>query len=265
MNMIRILLADDHSVVRAGLRALLGTAPDMQVVAEAENGQQAVAEAVRVRPNVVVLDLAMPLLNGMEAARQLAQRVPTAKVLILSSYNDGQHLRQAVEAGAAGYLVKDAAASDLLEAVRQTCNGGATFSPPLLQLLLQGWRDDGAVEMTKTASLSRRQAEVLQLIAEGYCTKQIASLLFISHKTAEKHRESLMRKLDVHKTAGLTRYAIANGIVETSRSADWLGSRTEPPGSAIDNRPRASGALLAKTRNRAPSPGEHSATLTQNP
>ncbi|HEY5910658.1 MAG TPA: response regulator transcription factor [Verrucomicrobiae bacterium] len=135
MKPIRVLVADDHANVRAGLRALLQTAGDMHVIGEAENGRQAVREAKRLRPDVVLLDLAMPLLNGVEAARQIAHAVPTARVLIHSSYSDAHHLRQAVEAGVAGYLMKESAADDLLEAVRETSNGATFFSPPLLEHL----------------------------------------------------------------------------------------------------------------------------------
>jgi DNA-binding NarL/FixJ family response regulator len=213
---IRVLVADDHAVVRAGLRALLEAAGDMQVIGEAENGMQAVQETRRLQPDVVLLDLAMPLLNGVEAARQIVQESPEAAVLILSSYNDAQHLRRAVEAGAAGYLMKESAAADLLEAVRETRNGGSFFSPALFQLLLKGLRG-GANEpgsAARTTILTWREAEVLQLVAEGYATKQIARLLILSNKTVEKHRQTLMEKLDIHNIANLTSYAVANGIVD---------------------------------------------------
>jgi DNA-binding NarL/FixJ family response regulator len=217
MKTIRLLVVDDHAIVRAGLRALLETAEDMQVIGEAEDGQQAVREAKRLRPDVVLLDLAMPLFNGVEAARQIALEVPTARVLVLSSYDDAQHLRQAVEAGVDGYLIKESAANELLDAVRETANGGASFSPSLLRRLLTRWRGEPPNEpcgTTSTASLSGRQAQVLQLIAEGYCTKQIAGLLSVAEKTVEKHRQSLMGRLNRHNIATLTRYAVANGVVE---------------------------------------------------
>jgi len=227
MKTIQVLLVDDHAIVRAGLRMLLNTAGDMLVIGEAENGEQAVQEAKRLRPDVVVLDLAMPRLNGMEAARRLAQAAPNAKVLILSSYNDAQHLRQAVEAGVAGYLIKESAADDLLEAVRAADRGKAFFSAPVLKHLVNQW-DKGSVDDLQTAtapvSLSLRQAEVLQLIAEGYCTKQIASMLTLGEKTVEKHRQALMDRLKLHKIADLTRYAVSNGVIESNRVPDLPAS-----------------------------------------
>lgn len=224
MKTIRVLLADDHAMVRAGLRALLEAAGDMEVVGEAENGHQAVREAERLRPQVVVLDLAMPLLNGMEAARQIAHKMPAVRVLILSSYSDALHLRQAVAAGVAGYLMKQSAGEDLLEAVRETGSGGAYFSPGLLHRLLKERRERHPGDCraaTTPASLTRREAEVLQLIAEGYPSKQTAGLLSISIKTVEKHRQTLMQKLKMHKIASLTRYAISSGVVEVTGLQNW--------------------------------------------
>jgi DNA-binding NarL/FixJ family response regulator len=224
MNTIRLLLVDDHAIVRAGLRALLDSAGDVQVIAEAENGQQAVEAAARLRPDVVLMDIGMPRLNGMEASRQIAHEVPTTKVLVLSSYSDGQHVRQAIAAGAAGYLMKQSAAAELLEAIRETANGGAYFSPPLLNHLLKEWLERwacGSEARPGAPDLCSRHAEVLQLIAEGYCTKQIAALLFISKKTAERHRYRLMKKLNMHKAANLTRYAVSSGVVESNRVPDW--------------------------------------------
>ena len=203
---------------------MLEASEDVQVIGEAENGQQAVGAAQKLRPDVVLLDLAMPLLNGVEAARHIAHKVPTAKVLILSSYSDAQHVRQAIAAGVAGYLMKQSAGADLLEAIRETAGGGAYFSPPLLNHLLKGWLDRSACgpeAHPSTPALSSRHAQVLQLIAEGYCTKQIAALLLISVKTAERHRFVLMSKLNLHKVAALTRYAVSSGIVESNRAPNW--------------------------------------------
>ncbi|HXJ73103.1 MAG TPA: response regulator transcription factor [Candidatus Dormibacteraeota bacterium] len=226
MKTIRVLLVDDHAIVRAGLKALLEAAADIQVIGEAENGYQAVHESERLRPDVVLLDLAMPRLNGVGAARQIAERVPDARVLILSSYSDAQHLREAIEAGVAGYLMKESAGEELLQAIRETAKGGASFSPAILICLLKecwGSSPDSRGLPTKTATLTERQTEVLQLIAEGYCNKQIADMLFIRTKTVEKHRQSLMVKLGIHKTAPLTRYAVSAGMVEVNRTPVWPG------------------------------------------
>jgi DNA-binding NarL/FixJ family response regulator len=220
---IRVLLVDDHAIVRQGLRAVLETAPDIQVVGEAQDGRQAVSETRRLQPDVVVLDVAMPLLNGVEAARQIAREVPGARVLILSSYSDDEHLRQAVEAGAAGYLRKETSSDVLLETVRGTQRGEAVFSAPLFKRLLKAWREGrGQGAATARITFSQRQAEVLQLIAEGYGTKQIAGVLSIEQKTVQKHRQSIMDKLKLHKIAALTRYAVASGLVESNREPDWL-------------------------------------------
>jgi DNA-binding NarL/FixJ family response regulator len=236
MKTIRVLLVDDHAIVRAGLRALLEAAGDMQVIGEAENGAQAVREAERLRPDVVLLDLAMPRLNGVNAARQMAEKAPAARVLVLSSYSDAQHLQVAIEAGVAGYLMKQSAGDELLEAIRETDKGGAFFSPAILLCLLKerwGSPRDSRNPTAGTATLSERQAEILQLIAEGYCTKQIASLLYISSKTAEKHRQCVMNKLGIHKIATLTRYAVSSGIVEANRAPTCpTPSRTAHPQAA---------------------------------
>ena len=224
MKTITLLLADDHAIVRQGLRRLLETAGDIQVIGEAENGRQAVLETKRLQPQVVLLDLSMPLLNGVEAARQIAEEAPRSKVLILSSYSDDQHLRQAVAAGVAGYVMKETAGENLLEAIRAAHNGTPFFSPPVLKHLLKQPKKGPADAQPAPAvpdMLSRRQAEVLQLIAEGYGTKQIADVLSISVKTAERHRQTLMDKLHIHEIATLTRYAIANGVIDSNRIPGW--------------------------------------------
>jgi DNA-binding NarL/FixJ family response regulator len=221
MKRIKVLLADDHAIVRAGLRALLQAAGDMNVIGEAENGQQAVQEAERLRPDVVLLDLAMPLLNGVEAARQIAHEVPAARVLILSNYSDAQHVQQAVEAGATGYLMKETASNDCLQAIRETCNGNAVFSPPIARILSKQWQNRDLQSKSKSTApsvLTSRQTEVLQFIAEGYSTEEMARLLSVSIKTVEKHRQSLMDKLDIHEIASLTRYAVSSGVVESNDS-----------------------------------------------
>lgn len=220
MKKITVLLCDDHTVVRKGLRLLLDAEADIQVVGEAANGQQSVRETKRLKPDVVLQDLAMPLLNGLEATRQIVKEVPSAKVLILSAYSDDGYIEHAVEAGAAGYLMKETAGDDLLRAIREVASGNAFFSPPVAKRLLKQWQDrfpNGSPTKTKTTKLTSRQTEILQLIAEGYATKQIASLLSLSIKTVEKHRQDLMNTLNIHNIASLTRYAVSSGVVESNR------------------------------------------------
>jgi|SRR5947209_10420215 len=219
---ITILLADDHTVVRQGLRMLVEAEPDLQVVGEAENGREAVQLAKKLRPNVIVLDIAMPLLNGLEATRQLTRDLPDSKVLILSSYSDDEYVQQLTDQGASGYIVKQTAAQELLRAIRETQKGNAFFSPSISKRLLEQARVSfvrGGPVKKRTNRLTSREAEVLQLIAEGHANKQIASELAISIKTVEKHRQQVMNKLNIHDVAGLTRHAIAKGIIENNRRA----------------------------------------------
>jgi len=221
MKRITVLLADDHVVVRQGLCALLTSEGDIEVVAEAENGGQAVALAKKTSPDVVVMDVAMPLLNGAEATRQILKNVPGAKVLVLSSYGDDECVSQLMQAGAAGYLLKQSAANDLLKAIREVNSGHAFFSPVIARRLRDQYHDafTNGQAPKKTGELSSREAEVLQLIAEGFSNKQIASELVISIKTVEKHRQQVMNKLHIHDVAGLTRYAVSKGIVERTLPA----------------------------------------------
>jgi DNA-binding NarL/FixJ family response regulator len=216
MQKITVLLADDHTVVRQGLRALLEAEEDITVVGEAENGRQAVQMVKRLQPDVVVVDIAMPQLNGLEATRQISRDNPKSHVLILSSYSDDEYVQQLTDAGASGYLVKQTAANDLVAAIREAKKGNAFFSPAVSKRLLDHYRSsiNRPPGEKKPPKLTPREMEVLQLIAEGYANKQIAGELFISIKTVEKHRQQLMHKLDIHDVAGLTRYAIAKGIIE---------------------------------------------------
>ena len=219
MQKIKVLLADDHNVVRQGLHALFVTEEDIEIVGEACTGRQAVQMAKKLMPDVVVMDIAMPLLNGLEATRQITNQVPTAKVLILSTYSDDEYVQQLTEAGAAGYLVKQTAANDLLKAIREAHKGNAFFSPSIAKRLRDHCRDafvNGQPAKQRTQSLTSREAEVLQLIAEGQPNKQIASELCISIKTVEKHRQQLMNKLNIHDIAGLTRHAVSKGIIESN-------------------------------------------------
>jgi DNA-binding NarL/FixJ family response regulator len=219
MKSITVLLADDHTVVRQGLRLLLEAEADIQVVGEAENGRQAVQLARKLRPGVVVLDVAMPLLNGLEATRQITRDLPGAKILILSSYSDMEYVRQLTQEGAIGYLVKQTAANDLIKAIREASQGRPFYSPAISKRLGETGRPASAANAPTPkdpARLTSREAEVLQLIAEGHANKQIAAELNISIKTVEKHRQQVMNKLGIHDVAGLTRHAIFKGIIETN-------------------------------------------------
>jgi DNA-binding NarL/FixJ family response regulator len=227
MQKIRILLADDHVVVRQGLRALLAAEDDIDILGEADNGRQAVQLVKKLLPDVVVMDIAMPVLNGLEATRQITRTVPTTKVLILSSYSDDEYISQLTEAGAAGYLVKQTAANDLLKAIREANKGNAFFSPGIAKRLRDQCRESfstGHAVKRRTDYLTTREAEVLQLIAEGRANKQIAAELCISIKTVEKHRQQVMNKLGIHDVAGLTRHAIAKGIIENNAGLSAMPS-----------------------------------------
>lgn len=216
---ITVLLADDHLIVREGLRNILGAENDIKVVGEASTGRQAVEIAKKNHPAVVVMDIAMPLLNGIEATRQLLDAVPGTKVLILSAHGDDAYVEKAAAVGASGFLLKQTSAHVLSDAIREIDKGNTYFSPSVAKRLRRKHRIDlDRKGQSKTAEvhLTPREMEVLQLIAEGEANKQIAAELDISIKTVEKHRDHLMQKLDIHDTAGLTRYAIAEGIIESS-------------------------------------------------
>jgi DNA-binding NarL/FixJ family response regulator len=221
MRKIGVLLVDDHTVVRQGLRALLRSEEDIEVIGEAENGRQAVMLARKSAPDVVVMDVAMPLLNGLEATRQILKLAPGTKVLVLTSYGDDECVEQLMQAGAAGYLIKQTAAQDLLKAIREVQRGNAFFSPAIAKRLRDQCREAFTTGHTgkKGGELTSREAEVLQLIAEGFSNKQIAAELTISIKTVEKHRQQVMNKLNIHDVAGLTRYAITKGMVERAAPA----------------------------------------------
>jgi DNA-binding NarL/FixJ family response regulator len=218
-NRIRVLLADDHSIVREGIRALLESESDIEVIGEAETGREALELAKGLHPDVILMDIAMPLLNGLEATRQLQSLVPDSKVLILSAHSDDAYVEKVMSMGAKGFLIKQASFKILSTAIREVHKGNRFFSPTIEEHFrnheLKG-ADRASALNTKSVALSPREAEVLQLIAEGKANKQIASTLVISIKTVEKHRQHLMEKLKIHDTAGLTRYAIGAGIIESS-------------------------------------------------
>ena len=220
MNPITVMLAEDHLIVREGLRALLKLEPDIEIVAEAGNGREAVSLARQLRPAVVVMDIAMPLLNGMEATRQILRAVPTTRVLVLSAHPDEAYVERVMSLGGAGYLIKQTAAHILPRAIREVLKGKTFFSPSISRRREHHRRqalDRGDPTPKDNAlRLSPREMEVLQLIAEGKPNKETADVLHISIKTVEKHRQKVMEKLNIHDTASLTRYAISTGIIESS-------------------------------------------------
>jgi DNA-binding NarL/FixJ family response regulator len=219
MSSITVLLAEDHMIVREGLLALLKRETDIEVIGEAENGRQAVALAATLCPDVVVMDIAMPLLNGLEATRQILHAVPTTKVLVLSAHGDDAYVEQAMALGAAGFLIKQTASHVLPVAIREICKGRPFFSPSISKRRYHHQRKAkslGEQPRKDAAHLTSREMEVLQLIAEGKANKETADELHISIKTVEKHRQKVMEKLNIHDTASLTRYAISAGIIESS-------------------------------------------------
>ncbi len=216
---ITVLLAEDHMIVREGLRRILDAEADIEVVGEASTGRQAVAMTQKLRPSLVIMDIAMPVLNGLEATRQIKQTVPETKVLILSAHSDDAYVESVTAMGAAGYLIKQTSAHFLAEAIREVHKGNTFFSPSVARHYNKRKQETlgrNGRPKTKMARLSSRETEVLQLVAEGKANKQIAGELGISTKTVEKHRDHLMRKLDLHDTAGITCYAIEAGIIESS-------------------------------------------------
>jgi DNA-binding NarL/FixJ family response regulator len=215
MAKLRLLLADDHVLMRRGLRKLLEEQPGWSVVAEASDGRSAVQEAVTHRPDVAILDIGMPLLNGIEAARRVVQRVSTTSVLILSMHPDQAYVTQAVQAGARGYLLKDSAPQDLTAAVTAVATGQSFFSPLVARVMMDEYirrlADHGIVDRYDT--LSGREREILQLVAEGYNNKKIAEMLNVSPTTVETHRAHLLQKLDLHSAAEVVLYAVRRGLV----------------------------------------------------
>ena len=219
MNPISVLIVEDHTMVREGLRMMLKIEPDLEVVGEAQNGREAVAMAMNLRPDVILMDIAMPGLNGLEASRQLAKMLPATRIIILTAHCDDAYVNGAVGSGAAGILLKQDSAHDVCRAIRKVHRGGIHYSPSIAKRFVRinpkSPGRNGKIGRN-AALLTSRETEVWQLIAEGLANKETAAQLGISIKTVEKHRGRLMEKLDIHDTAGLTRHAIATGIIESS-------------------------------------------------
>ena len=219
MKRTTVLLAEDHPIVRVGFRALLQHERDIEVVGEAETGRQAVQLTRKLRPAVVVMDIAMPLLNGLEATRQIRRDFPDTKVLILSAHSDDAYVEQVTTLGASGFLLKQTSSDNLATAIREVQKGNTFFSPAISKRLHgrnQRSLDREGQFKQKSNRLSSREVEVLQLIAEGMPNKKVAAELGVSFKTVDKHRQHLMAKLNIHDVSGLTRYAISSGIIENN-------------------------------------------------
>jgi len=209
---IKIILADDHKIIREGLRNLLEKQIDMEVVAEAENGRTAVQMAQELKPNVVIMDIAMPDLNGIEATRQIIAEVPSVKVIALSMHSNKQFVVEILKAGASGYLLKDCAFEELVRAVHVVVSNQTYLSPQIANIITKDYLGHLPEDSSVFSILTTREREVLQLIAEGKTTKQIASDLYVSVKTIETHRLNIMNKLDAYSIAELTKYAIREGL-----------------------------------------------------
>jgi DNA-binding NarL/FixJ family response regulator len=208
---IKILLADDHALVRQGFSAMLGAQPDMQVVGQAGNGREAVELAAKLHPDVAIMDVTMPELNGIEATRRLAELSPRTRVLALSMHKDSVYVREILRAGARGYLLKDSSDSDLLAAVRAVAKGEGYISPGVSEAVLTDYRRHVSDPLDL---LTGREREVLQLIAEGKTNKEIATALNLSVYTVEAHRGRVMEKLNLHSTGELVRFALRSGLID---------------------------------------------------
>lgn len=213
MKGIRVLIADDHTIVRQGLVGILKASPEIEVVGEAADGHDAVEKALRLKPDVVVLDVSMPRLNGLEAARRIHDALPQTRLLVLTMHEDVEYVLKMVRVGVAGYLLKDDAASALIEGIKALKAGKTSFGPHATQALAEAYRRDDAPPDDPYGALTNREREIFQLVVEGKTNAQIAELLFISPKTVDNHRTRLMEKLGVHSTAELVRYAAKHKLL----------------------------------------------------
>ncbi|GAC1431342.1 MAG: response regulator transcription factor [Ktedonobacteraceae bacterium] len=213
---IHILLADDHTILRAGLRMMLNAQPDFEVVGEAQDGRQAIQEAQRLQPDVILMDITMPDMNGIEATRQIKKLLPETKILILTMHEHDEYVFQALRAGASGYMLKEAADTDLISALRVIQNGQFYLSPTAQSVMVGDYlqRVRTGEEKDSYSSLTEREREILKLVAEGYTNNKIAERLIISPKTVDTHRTHVMDKLNLHSRAELVKYAMRRGLLE---------------------------------------------------
>ena len=222
MKKTRLLIADDHSVVRDGLRLVLKSSPEFTIVGEAQDGQEAVDLAQRHKPDVVIMDISMPRLNGIDATVILKKQNPAIKVVILTVHEEEEYVYQILRAGANGYVLKSAGKKEIFEAIKSAMTGERFFSPGVSNIIIESFvkraqettADPGVVAERQGQGLTRRETEVLQFIAQGYTNRKIAETLFLSIRTINTHRTNLMQKLDIHDTARLVRYAIETGLVK---------------------------------------------------
>ena len=215
MRKLRLLLGDDHTLMRQGLKKILEERPEWEVVAEVGDGREAIKKAVALKPDVAILDIGMPLLNGIDATQQIVRKVPDTRVLVLSMHSDEGYVTRALQAGATGYMLKDSAGKDLLKGVESVANGQAFFSPAIARLMLDDYvrRVAGSGVADRYETLSEREREIFQLIAEARTNKEVAEFLEISPATVETHRARILQKLDIHNTAELVLYAVRRGVI----------------------------------------------------
>jgi len=214
-NRLRIVLADDHAILREGLRALLSADPNFEIVAEAEDGREAVRCVEKLGPDLLLMDLSMPRMSGIDAISEIKKRYPKTKIIALTVHKTEEYLLATLQAGVDGYVLKDATHDELVMAIHNVRAGKSYLSPGISEKVIEGYLEgkEGSLAVSSWQKLSQREREVLKLIAEGYKNKEIAEDLCISLKTVEKHRANLMKKLDLHNAAGLTVYAVEKGLV----------------------------------------------------